>query len=411
MADGELVKKVLRAILQANKGGVSLSRLQSEYKELNGEQIPHKQMGHNHLYTLLASMPSVVRMERNRSGEMVYFASGANETAHVAKVVARQRSSKKTGRPHMVNTQMRVKPAAPLVLNVHTPPFDCDAAEYSQGFGGGCRDVREGGEEERGALEARVNKRQWDGELSPKKEMCSILSRSDKRMTLPSRFHKEVQAHLSRNPPQTGPPLNLNENLSSGKGKPYNPQQVQGRIREILGKYSNGFWVSKLPQIYRELYKQDLPTEAIKDLDTWTHICTVEKTCSSNPTELLLYPAKDPTNTSTPSPILRPNSTTAPVPSSNAPTDKPLPSPAQPRPPTAHLTRSGSHSPPSPPSSSSSPSPPSSPATLSPDLRLKLEELLVKYSNGLWAHALPKLFQDTYKVSNTLKHYHIHVVS
>lgn len=52
--------------------------------------------------------------------QMVYFASGANETAHVAKVVARQRSSKKTGRPHMVNTQMRVKPAAPLVLNGKT---------------------------------------------------------------------------------------------------------------------------------------------------------------------------------------------------------------------------------------------------------------------------------------------------
>uniref|UniRef100_A0A8D3E3K6 Tudor domain-containing protein 7B-like n=1 Tax=Scophthalmus maximus TaxID=52904 RepID=A0A8D3E3K6_SCOMX len=292
MADGELVKKVLRAILQANKGGVSLSRLQSEYKELNGEQIPHKQMGHNHLDTLLASMPSVVRMERNRSGEVCVW---ANETAHVAKVVARQRSSKKTGRPHMVNTQMRVKPAAPLVLNGKTT-HTC--------------------------------------ELSL---LCFV----------------------------SPAPLNLNENLSSGKGKPYNPQQVQGRIREILGKYSNGFWVSKLPQIYRELYKQDLPTEAIKDLDTWTHICTVEKTCSSNPTELLLYPAKDPTNTSTPSPILRPNSTTAPVPASNAPTDKPFP--------------------------------PSSPATLSPDLRLKLEELLVKYSNGLWAHALPKLFQDTYK--------------
>lgn len=48
---------------------------------------------------------------------MVYFASGAKETGHLAKVVARQRTSKKTGRPHLVNTQMRVKPAAPLVLN------------------------------------------------------------------------------------------------------------------------------------------------------------------------------------------------------------------------------------------------------------------------------------------------------
>lgn len=181
-------------------------------------------------------------------------------------------------------------------------------------------------------------------------------------------------------------PLNLNESLGTGKGKPYNPQQVQGRIREILGKYSNGFWVSKLPQIYRELYKQDLPTEAIKDLETWTHICTVEKTCSSNPSELLLYPAKE-----------KPNPTAAPVVTSDQPTDKPSYSPSQQRPPNTNLTRSGSRSPQSPPSSSSSPSPPSSPATLSPDLKLKLEELLVKYSNGLWAHALPKLFQDTYK--------------
>lgn len=56
-------------------------------------------------------MSSVCRLQ------MLYFASVANDTAHIAKVVARQRSSKKTGRPHLVNTQMRVKPAAPLVLN------------------------------------------------------------------------------------------------------------------------------------------------------------------------------------------------------------------------------------------------------------------------------------------------------
>lgn len=49
--------------------------------------------------------------------QILCFASGANEFANVAKVVARQRSSKKTGRPHLVNTHMRVKPAAQLVLN------------------------------------------------------------------------------------------------------------------------------------------------------------------------------------------------------------------------------------------------------------------------------------------------------
>uniref|UniRef100_A0A8C4GFM4 Tudor domain-containing protein 7B n=1 Tax=Dicentrarchus labrax TaxID=13489 RepID=A0A8C4GFM4_DICLA len=339
MADVELVKKMLRAVLQANKSGVSLSRLQSEYKELTGEQIPHKQMGHNHLDALLASMPTLVRIERNRSGETMCFASGSNETAHLAKVVARQRSSKKTGRPHLVNTQMRVKPAAPLVLN---------GKILDHHFG-------------------------------------AFASINTSTQLFTNKYGLKQSGSSVAQYPNTGikqymfiKDLNVIQIPGSGKGKPYNPQQVQGRIREILGKYSNGFWVSKLPQIYRELYKQDLPTESIKDLETWTHICTVEKTCSSNPSELLLYPAKEQTATSSPSPTLNPDSTSAPVPTSNTPADKPLQSPVQKRPPSARLTRSGSRSP-------------------HPDLKLKLEELLVKYSNGLWAHALPKLFQDTYK--------------
>lgn len=31
------------------------------------------------------------------------------------------------------------------------------------------------------------------------------------------------------------------------------------------------------------------------------------------------------------------------------------------------------------------------------ELRHRLRELLSKYSQGLWVHALPKLFLDTYK--------------
>ncbi|KAM8899120.1 tudor domain-containing protein 7B isoform 1-T2 [Spinachia spinachia] len=407
MVDIEGVKKMLRAVLQANQGGVSLSRLQLEYKELTGEQIPHKQMGHNHLDALLASMPSIVRTERIRSGEMVYFASGAHQTAHLAKVVARQRSSKKTGRPHLVNTQMRVKPAAPLVLNAK-PQTSLRQPNHrgrggARGGGGGgrggvhgdfrqARDMRDGQSE--GKTGAQPNKVHQN---TPNRKENQAADRSEKRMTLPSRFHKEVHAHLSRNPPPPGSPSNRKESLNSGREKPYNPQEVQRRISEILGKYSNGFWVSKLPQIYRELYKQDIPTEAIKDLETWIHICTVEKTCSSNPSELLLYPAKEQTTTTSPTPILNPNSTSAPVPNSSTPTHQPVQSPTQRAPSTPLLTHSGSSSPRTTTSSSSSPSPPSSPATLSPDLKLKLEELLVKYSNGLWAHALPKLFQDTYK--------------
>lgn len=404
---------MLRAVLQANKSGVSLSRLQSEYKELTGQQIPHKQMGHNHLEGLLASMPALVRVDRSRPGETLCFASGASDTAHIAKVVARQRSSKKTGRPHLVNTQMRVKPAAPLVLNAK--PQTSLRQPNHRGRGGGrgggtgrtgghgdfrqARDIRDGQTE--GKSGGHPNK--MSNQNTPSRKGNSPTDKSEKRMPLPSRFQKEVQAHLAKNSQPPRPPLSPNESSGPGKGRPYNTQLVQERIRAILGKYSNGFWVSKLPQIYKEMYEQDLPTETIRDLDSWPHICTVEKTCSSNPSELLLYPAKEQTGSSSSSSSPTPNPPPSAVPASVAPADKPLRSPAQQRPSNPRLTRSGSQSPrstppPPPPPSSWSPSPPSSPSSISPELKQKLEELLVKYSNGLWAHALPKLFQDTYKM-------------
>ncbi|XP_038831804.1 tudor domain-containing protein 7B-like [Salvelinus namaycush] len=417
MTDVELMKRMLRAVLAANKSGpgVSLSRLQSEYKALTGEQIPHKQMGHASLDTLLHSIPSVVRMERNRTGEMVCFASVSSETAHVAKLVARQCTSKKTGRPQMVNCQMRVKPAAPLILNAkpRTSLRQPDHRGVGRGGGGGGRglggqhgDFRQGRDmrntQSEGKSNQSSNQNKPINQNTPATRKSYVHSeRSDKRMTLPSLFQKEVYTHFSRNT-QSNPSTNFKENAVSGKPKPhhhpkdynpspggnYNPQKVQGHIREVLNKYSNGFWVSKLPQLYRELYKQDLPSEAIKDLEHWTHICTVEKPCSSNPNELLLYPAKEPTQT--PSPV--PTRVQYPTSTAFTPTMDIKP---QSKPPTTPSTTTMSPLPLTTPSSS--PSPPASPSTLSPDLRQKLGELLVKYSNGLWAHALPKLYLDTYK--------------
>uniref|UniRef100_A0A673Y4Q4 Tudor domain containing 7 b n=1 Tax=Salmo trutta TaxID=8032 RepID=A0A673Y4Q4_SALTR len=376
MADVELVKKMLREVLTANKSGpgVSLSRLQSEYKDLTGEQIPHKQMGHGNLDALLHSMPSVVRMERNRSGEMVYFASVSGETAHVAKLVARQRTSKKTGRPQMVNCQMRVKPAAPLVLNAKPRTSLRQPDHRGRGVGRGGGSGGGGGGRSGGQHDFRQGRDMRDTQSEGKTNQSSNQNKPTHPNTTTTR----------------------------------SPQQVQGRLREVLNKYSNGFWVSKLPQLYRELYKQDLPSEALKDLEHWTHVCTVsyiryfiyrvwpsllfqvEKPCSSNPKELLLYPAKQPTLTQTPSPV--PTRVLSPTSAPFTPSTDIKP---QSKPPTSPPTTTMSPLPLTPPSSS--PSHPASPSTLSPDLKRKLGELLVKYSNGLWAHALPKLYLDTYK--------------
>uniref|UniRef100_A0A8C1G2K1 Tudor domain-containing protein 7B-like n=1 Tax=Cyprinus carpio TaxID=7962 RepID=A0A8C1G2K1_CYPCA len=280
---------MVRAVLLSSRSGVSLSNLQVEYKDLTGELIPYKQLGYATLDALLHSMPSVVKLDKGQSGEVVCHATTGNEVTRITKLAARQHTAKRTGRPQVVNCQMRVKPAAPFVLNGEMTDF-----------------------------------------------------RSDKRMTLPSRFQKEVHAHLSQNQQQSN-----GKQILGGK-------LVQSRIKEVLNKHSNGLWVSKLPPLYREHYKQDLPNEALKDLEHWTHICSV-KTSQITPQSAATPPTPD---------------------KSQFHHNKP------------QTQRS---------SATSKSSTLASPRDLPPDVKQKLGELLLKYSSGLWAHALPKLYQDTYK--------------
>uniref|UniRef100_A0A4W4GZH3 Tudor domain-containing protein 7B n=1 Tax=Electrophorus electricus TaxID=8005 RepID=A0A4W4GZH3_ELEEL len=340
MVDEELVKKTLRAVLRSGKGGLPLSRLQAEYKELTGEAVPHRELGHATLDTMLRAMPSVVRVDRALSGEVMCYATAGKEMAHLTKLAARQHTAEKTGRPQMVNCQMRVKPSAPFVLNANprTSLRQPDHQGHQRRVGG-----HPGGH---GDSRPR-NMRGPHPDGRGCKPCSTPPSTPTRRPALPS----DRTSHSSS----------------------YIPKLIQSRLKEILIKHSNGFWVSKLPQLYRELYKQDLPSEAMKDLEQWTHICIVEKPCSSKPNELLLYPAKDIRQTSTPpSSAMRPTA------------DRQPSSPFQ----AQQLSTT--------PSSSTS-SLLESPKALSEDLKQKLGVLLLKYSSGLWAHALPKLYQDTYK--------------
>uniref|UniRef100_A0A8C1DYE9 Tudor domain containing 7 b n=1 Tax=Cyprinus carpio carpio TaxID=630221 RepID=A0A8C1DYE9_CYPCA len=331
MADEELVKKMVRAVLQSSKSGVSLSHLQVEYKDLTGELIPYKQLGYATLDALLHSMPSVVKLDKGQSGEVVCHATTGNEMTHITKLAARQRTAKRTGRPQVVNCQMRVKPAAPLALNGETL---ISFVKYDCAWGYGDPLPRTGS----------LRDSQSDG----KAFMLLIFLA----------------------------PSILNENTTPSKPRlphsaPYSPKLVQSRLKEVLNKHSNGLWVSKLPQLYRDLYKQDLPSEALKDLEHWTHICTVEKPCSTKPQELLLYPAKETSQ-------ITPHSAATP--------------PTHDKSPFHHKKPQTQRS-----SATSKSSTPASPRDLPPEVKQKLGELLLKYSSGLWAHALPKLYQDTYK--------------
>uniref|UniRef100_A0A8C7R0D9 Tudor domain containing 7 a n=1 Tax=Oncorhynchus mykiss TaxID=8022 RepID=A0A8C7R0D9_ONCMY len=362
----DLMKKMLRAVLQANKNGVSITRLQGEYRSLTGEFIPDRKLGYPSLECFLRSIPSVVRME-NRMGEVriMCFAAVCQETAHIAQLVARQKSSKRApGRSQMLNCRMRSKLASNF--KPRTSLRQPDRAP-----------VRSGWSQPYSSMgPSRPRSYNICGGFSAGGDIRKMYSQHDERANPPAPAPQTLSSFPALSITISNVPRPTPKALQPGD---YNPQVVQNRISEVLKKYCSGLWLSKLPSVYRDMHKQDLPGQAVIDMENWTHICLVS-IYETGPSIFL-----------TEEPLLEPESDL----STTTPTSPTPPSliPTSPTPP--FLTS---------PTRMASPTP-TTPIPLSPtavsipkEARLRLKELLSKYSHGLWAHALPKLYQETFKV-------------
>ncbi|XP_025743742.1 tudor domain-containing protein 7 isoform X2 [Callorhinus ursinus] len=370
MLEADLVSKMLRAVLQSHKNGIALPRLQGEYRSLTGDWIPFKQLGYPTLEAYLRSVPAVVRIE-TRSGEITCYAMACTETARIAQLVARQRSSKrKTGR--QVNCQMRVKKTMPFFLEgkpkatLRQPGISSDFSISKKPNPTLLRDrgnslgVKSDAEMPPYTLHTTIGSEVFKDVPVQRHVTMSTNNRFSPKASLPPPF----QMHLSRTCAKE-----MSDNLNQTVEKPnvtppasytYKMDEVQNRIKEILNKHNNGIWISKLPHFYKELYKEELNQGILQQFEHWPHICTVEKPCSGGQ-DLLLYPAKR-------KQLLRSELDGEKVPPS------PLPAPKQ-IPPLKGC-----------------------PAVMPGDFKEKVSELLAKYSSGLWASALPKAFEDTYKV-------------
>uniref|UniRef100_A0A673GZM5 Tudor domain-containing protein 7A-like n=1 Tax=Sinocyclocheilus rhinocerous TaxID=307959 RepID=A0A673GZM5_9TELE len=353
MSDVELVKKMLRAVLQSSKHGVAMSLLQGDYRALTAEVIPYRQFGHANLESFLRSIPGVVRLERSSAGEVTCFAGVCEETAHIAQLVARQKNVKKTGCSKLLNFQMRAKSSSLFSHNGNTPTCCLQDMLFLKNL----------------FLLYSINF---------KCDVCSCF-------------------------------------ISSAQQKPVNHadvEVVQGRIKQLLQKYCSGVWLSKIPQLYRDMFQEELHMH--KEVETWTHVCTVEKPGSNNIVDRLVYPVLEPAP--------KPRTVPAVSPCKRSPNAK-QPTPAQQTtrilrtlainiPPSAQksLTPLSPTSPNStkldftlpetpkahPPLLITPPSTPPSHQPLTPEIKQKLRQLLNKYSHGLWAHALPQLFQEAF---------------
>ncbi|XP_067839419.1 tudor domain-containing protein 7-like [Heptranchias perlo] len=389
-AEKDLVAKMLRAVLQSSKDGVAFTRLQGEYKQLTGEVIPHKQLGFPTLENYLKSIPSVVKFGVNKNGEAVCFATINNEIAHIAKLVARQRSPKKRhGGQTLVNSQLRLK-RVPPATQVGKPKATLRQPEYTSQPGKGGRrttNSARGRGSVQGAKTGLGREVFSDSKVhtpvvavpkdaSIRKPLSVAVNRSEKRPTLtfPPRFQKELQVHLAKNIPSEqnvvwSDAVDTGKSNSSTPQSSYNSELVQSRLKEITGKYTNGIWLSKLPQLYRKMFNEDLQQDALKQLEHWTHVCTVEKPSCSGLAELLLYPPKSGQQQRKGS-------------FNQKSADK-----------KQELLVSSK-------TVAQGGKPVAAKSLVAKDIEVKekVTELLQRYSSGLWANALPKLFEETYKM-------------
>uniref|UniRef100_A0A667XB48 Tudor domain containing 7 a n=1 Tax=Myripristis murdjan TaxID=586833 RepID=A0A667XB48_9TELE len=270
---------MLRSVLQSSKGGVSVTRLQSDYMSLCGEGIPVRKLGYTTLEEYLRSIPSVVRMEY-RMGQLTCFAAVCKETAHIAELVAKQRTSKKPGHSQLVNCRMRPKPSNPYMLKPRSSlrqPSLGSSSSWPMNLQCGVYDQ----EQIQGRLTQLLTK------------YCSGLWLSKLPGVYKDMFnqHLDVQAltdlakwtsicsvsytsNTTAGSP-TIPSTVTTPKISSGATAP-KPTDVRQKLTELLSKYSNGLWVHALPKLFMDTYKTPFPEHILDNLHLLLDICNVE---------------------------------------------------------------------------------------------------------------------------------------
>ncbi|KAL6449346.1 hypothetical protein ACFW04_000747 [Cataglyphis niger] len=92
MNQDEVVKN-LRSCLISCKGGIRLDSLRDDYRMVAGESLPYKQFGYSSLETFVRNIPEVIVTKKN--GELYVEATPSRTTAHLTKLISRQKTRRK----------------------------------------------------------------------------------------------------------------------------------------------------------------------------------------------------------------------------------------------------------------------------------------------------------------------------
>ncbi|KYM99296.1 PREDICTED: tudor domain-containing protein 7 isoform X2 [Cyphomyrmex costatus] len=92
----EVIRK-LRSCVISCKGGIKLDNLRTDYRMITGELLPFKQFGFSSVEAFVRNIPDVTVNRRN--GELFVEALPSKTSAHLTKLVSRQKSTRRKIRP------------------------------------------------------------------------------------------------------------------------------------------------------------------------------------------------------------------------------------------------------------------------------------------------------------------------
>ncbi|XP_011268042.1 tudor domain-containing protein 7 [Camponotus floridanus] len=91
--DQDEVVKNLRSCLISSKGGIKLDNLRADYRTIAGEPLPFKKFGYSSVEDFIRNVPEVTVTRKN--GELYVEATPSKSTAHLTKLISRQKARRK----------------------------------------------------------------------------------------------------------------------------------------------------------------------------------------------------------------------------------------------------------------------------------------------------------------------------
>ena len=85
------VKKDIRALLISAPLGVPAHIFAKDYRQMNGKEVPYREIGCRTLDEFIRSIPDVVRVGMGPTGLVTFYPVATKETQHIVNLIKRQK--------------------------------------------------------------------------------------------------------------------------------------------------------------------------------------------------------------------------------------------------------------------------------------------------------------------------------